>query len=369
VIQPATACRRAACALAIPLLVLSGCRREQAAPPATTVDGRGIDAQDPAWTTPLARRIEALDAASPGELGVYIRHLHSGAEVRHDADRSWYLSSTVKVPVAIAVLQLADEGVLSLDEELVLQESDFVDGAGDLLWQEPGSRFALHTLLRKSLRHSDSTATDMLIRRIGVDELNHRIHDWVGDGFGPLTTILQVRYDAYGRLHPGVAKLSNMDLVRLKNADAGNPRLQALAARLGVQPGVFAFDSIEEGFEAYYRDGTNAATLRAFGNMLRRLVEGELLSEQHTALLLGHMREISTGDHRIRAGLPDDVAFAQKTGTQVERACNVGIIAPQQPARALVVVACIERFGEIANAEATLRGLGEAIVESGALQP
>ena len=360
----------AACALAL-LLALAACRQQPDAPAtdaATTTTARTGTAPA-AWAPELAQRIEAIDASTPGQLGVYVHDLHSGTEVEHAAARPWYLSSTVKVPVAIAVLQLADEGALSLDEELVLQESDFVDGAGDLLWQEPGVRYRLRTLLEKSLRNSDSTATDMLIRRIGVDALNQRIQDWVGDGFGPLTTILQVRYDAYGRLHPKVADLTNMDMVRLKNAAAGRERLQALAVRVGVPASAFALDSIEAAFEEYYASGSNSATLRAFGTLLQRLVEGELLSPEHTRLLLGHMREITTGDRRIRAGLPDAVEFAQKTGTQVERACNVGVVHPRQPRHALVVAACMEQFGELANAEEAFRQLGEALAASGALQP
>src|SRR5690606_26021506 len=139
-----------------------------------------------------------------------------------------------KVPVAIAVLEEVDAGRLSLDEERVLARTDFVDGAGDMLQHDPGARFSIATLLEKSLRDSDSTATDMLIRRIGEDHLNARIAAWTGGGFGPVTTILQVRYDAYGPLHPGVAGLDNMQLVALRNADAGEPRLQALASALGV---------------------------------------------------------------------------------------------------------------------------------------
>lgn len=353
-------------ALLLAALVLQACSRDPAPPAADT--GPGADAGEPAWVAPLAASVEAIDRDTPGALGVYVRHLGDGGMLDHHSDRPWYLSSTIKVPVAIAVLQLADEEALSLDEELVLAETDFVDGAGDLLWQEPGARYAIGTLLEKSVRNSDSTATDMLIRRIGEDELNRRIQAWVPDGFGPVTTILQVRYDAYGLLHPGVAGLSNMDLVRLKNAAPGAERLQALATRLGADASDFALGSIEEAFERYYASGTNSATLQAFGRLLEQLVEGRLLSEAHTRLLLDHMQAITTGDDRIRAGLPDDADFAQKTGTQLDRACNVGIVGPDSDA-ALVVAACMEGFGEIAVAEAALRDVGAALDASGALQP
>ena len=44
--------------------------------------------------------------------------------------------------------------------------------------------------------------------------------------------------------------------------------------------------------------------------------------------------------NRLEAGLPEDVPFIQKTGTQLERACHVGVIEPQDERRAIVVVTC-----------------------------
>jgi beta-lactamase class A len=316
------------------------------------------------WAENLGAAAERIDAATPGALGLYVQRLSDGSELEREAGRAWYLSSTVKVPVAIAVLQAVEDGELSLEQQIELERSDFVDGSGDLIWQEPGARYSIGTLIGKSLRNSDSVATDMLIRALGEDELNRRIATWT-DGFGRITTLLQVRYDAYGELHPAVAKLSNMDLVALKQADAGAPRAAALAKALGVPPSEFALPSIEAAFERYYARGDNSATLEAFATVLRKLVAGELLDPRHTALLLGHMREITTGTRRIQAGLPPGTAFAQKTGTQLERACNLGVIDPAQADKAVLVVACLEKFGEIGDAERALADLGRAIQASG----
>ncbi|AKC88241.1 hypothetical protein WQ53_06885 [Pseudoxanthomonas suwonensis] len=319
-----------------------------------------------AWIAPLDEAVAAIDTRMPGRFGVHVSRFGDQAgTLDRGEDRAWYLSSTIKVPVAIAVLEAVDAGDLSLDEERVLAESDFVDGAGDMLQHRPGERFTIATLLEKSLRDSDSTATDMLIRRIGEDRLNRRIAAWVGDGFGPVTTILQVRYDAYGALHPGVKDLDNRQLLQLRQAEAGEPRLQALAALLGVPRSQLKADSLQAVFDDYYASGRNAATLPAFARLLERLVAGELLSESSTALLLGHMREIGTGGRRIQAGLPADADFAQKTGTQQQRACNVGILDPDRGRDgATVVVACAEDFGELAQAEQAFQALGRALAQA-----
>lgn len=271
----------------------------------------------------------------------------------------------VKVPVAVAVLEQVESEALSLDHELTLRQSDFVDGAGDLVWQEPGGRYAIAVLLSKSLENSDSTATDMLVRHIGENALNNRIRTWVGPGFGRITTILQVRYDAYGQLHPRVAELSNMDLVRMRSAGTSEARLDFLTELLDIERSELSMDSVDAAFEQYYRQGANSATLIAYALLLERLARGELLSRAHTERLLGHMRRITTGNRRIQAGLSPGARFAQKTGTQLGRACNAGIIessiAPNKPQ--VVVVACAERFGSLDRAEQAFQSIGAALQE------
>lgn len=348
------------------LALLAGCRGEPQGPVEQQVEQQAETGEvDAAWIAPLDAAISDIDDAMPGDFGAHVARFGDGAGVLDRGDgRPWYLSSTVKVPVAIAILEEVDAGRLSLDEELVLARTDFVDGAGDMLQHEPGERFSIATLLEKSLRDSDSTATDMLVRKLGEDHLNARIRDWVGEGFGPITTILQVRYDAYGPLHPGVASLDNMQIVALRNAEAGEPRLQALARALGVERSELRTDSMQAAFDDYYRSGTNAATLSAFARLLERVAAGELLSPGSTDTLLSHMRSITTGSRRISAGLPPGTDFAQKTGTQVERACNVGIIDPERGHEgATIVVACAEGFDELAQAEQAFQSLGQALGE------
>lgn len=360
--------RHAGVLLAIALL--AACRGADAPPPASDPAARAAIAAaqttDAAWVGALDTRIDALDDAMSGRLGVYVRHY--GAEpgtLDRGDDRAWYLSSTIKIPVAIAVLEQVDAGALSLDEVLTLAQTDFVDGSGDMLQHKPGERFSIGTLLEKSLRDSDSTATDMLIRKLGEDRLNARIGEWTGGGFSPVTTILQVRYDAYGPVHPGVARLDNMAIVRLRNADAGEARLQALARELGVARTDLDADTLEGVFDAYYRGDRNTATFSAFATLLDRLAAGELLSPDSTRLMLDHMRGISTGDRRISAGLPPGTDFAQKTGTQLRRACNVGVIDPERARDgATLVLACAEDFDDIADAETAFQGLGRALGET-----
>jgi beta-lactamase class A len=317
------------------------------------------------WHTALSERVAAIRDEFSGEFGVYVKHLDTGVEVRFDAEDRWYLASTVKVPVAIATLERVEAGDLSLERQVELRESHFVDGAGDLKWARPGDVFSVRQLLEQSIEHSDSMATDLLIGLVGAEVLDERVATWTGGGFGPLTTILQVRYDAYGVLDPRVANLPSRTFLDMRAAGDGEARLRHLAQRLGRARSELLVDDLEDLFESYYARGKNSARLDAYGRLLERLVRGELLSPSSTDRLLSHMQRITTGARRIAAGLPENTPFAQKTGTQIARSCNVGVAHPKDPAKRVVLVACAARYGSLGEAERAFQRLGSALGDVG----
>ncbi|MFU8832368.1 MAG: serine hydrolase [Wenzhouxiangella sp.] len=320
----------------------------------------------PDWAERLELEIQRIDDAMPGQLGVYIRSMADGASVRHRTDRNWYLASTIKIPLAIALMQKVEAGELAMDDELELAESDFVDGAGDLLWHEPGSRFTLDELNRRSVSDSDSTATDMLIRLVGVEQLNSQIaRTMISSGFGPVTTILQVRYDAYGEIAAAVETMSNIDFIELRSEGGIENRYQRVLDILAIDAAEAGVSSGMEAFRRYYARGINSGNLESFGILLERLVRGELLNEAHTRRVLQIMEEVTTGEHRIKAGLPAHARFAHKTGTQIARACNVGILNPHSPDKAVLVLACAEDYDQLNDADMAFRKLGQALSAAG----
>lgn len=313
----------------------------------------------------LQEKIGQIDEETPGNLGVYIKNLENGQIVNYNADRLWYLASTVKIPLAIAILQKVEKGELSLDDELTLDESDKVDGSGDLIWQEPGTTYTIETLLSKMLKNSDSTATDMLIRFVGADRLNRQIREnMVSEGLEPITTILQVRYDAYGEMHENAANLSNLEIISLKGVVSLSERLNELLRLLSIDENNLQAPTIVEAFERYYERKLNSGRLDTMGLLLERLLEGELLSEEHTGLLLDIMEGATTGDRRIKAGLPEGTRFSHKTGTQIGRACNTGVVYPQNGEKPIIVAACMEKHLAVREAEEAFEKIGRSLAET-----
>lgn len=321
------------------------------------------------WPQTLVERIETLDRESPGTLGVYVKRLADGQEMRYAAEGPWYLASTVKVPIAMAVLEAVDEGELSLDQEVELQESDRIDGSGELVWQDAGTRHTVEALLEAMLRRSDNTAANMLIRVVGQDAFDRRVAAYMGSRDVRITDFVQIRRDIYAELHPDAARLDNARLVEIAGANIGPARVRALRRALDVPAEELVVDSMEEAYARYYGRQLNAAGLHEYGAMLERLVKDDVLSDAARDRLYDYMKLGESGDYRLEGGLSEGTPFIHKTGTQFERACHVGVAHPQDGgARATIIVACASGLDEGREAGPLLQRVGEIVAEV-VLQP
>lgn len=323
----------------------------------------------PAWTRALERRLEAVDAAYAGDIGVYVRHLGRDESFSYRAEEPWYLASGVKVPVAIAVMRAVERGELSLDTRVTLLETDFVDGAGGTNAFRAGTRLRVSWLLEQMIVHSDNTASDVLIRTVGIDRVNLAAAELGSVDGMRITTLADVRRLAYGQLHPSASGLRSPDLFALQRAGTGQARVRRLVQLLAITPGDLLRPDLDSAFEAYYATHANSATLVDFGRMLAALSEGRALGPEGTRYLLDVMARVQTGARRIRAGLPADARFEHKTGTQHRRTCDLGIatvpsqVRDRSPAR--VVIAACARGTATAAGERALRDVGAAVTASG----
>ncbi|PBJ84508.1 serine hydrolase [Lysobacteraceae bacterium NML93-0399] len=323
----------------------------------------------PPWADALARRLAAVDAAYPGEIGVYVHHVGRDESWGLRANESWYLASGVKVPIAIAVMREIEQGWLTLDTEVTLLETDFVDGAGRTNAHRAGDRLTIAWLLDQMIVYSDNTASDVLIRTVGLGQVNAVAAELIASQGVHITTLADVRRLAYGMLHAGAAQLSSQDLLALQRAGVGRARVLRLAQLLSVSPDTFLAPDLDTAFESYYATHVNSATLGDYGRMLVALQQGLALDAEHTAYLLGVMSRVKTGQRRIRAGLQPTADFAHKTGTQYRRLCDSGIVtmpAGDAPPVQVVVAACV-RGPTGATGERALRSIGEAVTASGVL--
>lgn len=104
----------------------------------------------------------------PGTVGVQMTDLISGRSAGLSPTASFYGASTLKVPIAMAVLRLVDQNRLSLYESIAYQPEDFQAGTGSLQATiQVGDRIPVIRLLDLLITISDNIARNMLERHIG----------------------------------------------------------------------------------------------------------------------------------------------------------------------------------------------------------
>src|SRR5439155_12691200 len=98
-----------------------------------------------------------------------VLHLDTARATYLNRDTSFPLASTFKIPIALQVLALVDEGRLRLDSLLVLGPWDaFPRTAGPIGEAiRVGSGLTIRNLLELMLMVSDNNATDILLRLAG----------------------------------------------------------------------------------------------------------------------------------------------------------------------------------------------------------
>jgi len=317
------------------------------------------------WDDALGREIDRIDRETPGQLGVYVKRLADGSAYSHGADRFWYLGSTVKVPIAIAVLRRVDEGQLKLTDRVTLQAGDKIE-AGPLVWQRDGRSFTIDELLPRMLRDSDNTGANMLMRTAGEERVTALAKAAMGAAnVERITTLAQVRYDVYAEIHPRARTLSNDQLVRIASAPMGPQRVEAVRRALNLKTADMQAKTMDEAYERYYARRLNSATLDGYGALLEKLVRGQLLSPAGTRRMFDDMKLGIFTNYRLQAGLPREVPFIHKTGTQHRTACHAGVIDPEDGgADAIVAVTCAADVDEQHEAGRIFERVGEAITHT-----
>lgn len=119
----------------------------------------------------LAAELAAYLKGRPGQWSVWVEDLQSGAGLAVDASRHHAAGSTIKLPLALWLLEGWSRGEVDLDERLPYTAADREEGTGVLLHRAPGGRYPVRTLLQWAITHSDNVATKMLLRRYGREHL------------------------------------------------------------------------------------------------------------------------------------------------------------------------------------------------------
>ncbi len=228
-----------------------------------------VAAQDDLFKDKFVGSLKALASAPDAVVGVAIKDLRSGEETTINGDEVFPVASAIKIPILAEVYRQAEQGKFRLTDVVSVPSSVRAGGSGIL--NELGTSSVAMSIRDYAVLMivlSDNTATNLLIDRVGMDNVNRLLQS-----VGATSTKLQ------------------RVMMDLKSATEGKENI-----------------------------GTPKDLMRVLDKMYR----GELVSKGASADMLFILRKPKEGP--LRAGLPETVELADKTGTVEGVKCNAGIV-------------------------------------------
>ena len=122
-------------------------------------------------TRDLKERLDGL----AGRKGVFVRNLVSGEEWTWQPDCEVTAASVIKLPIMVEFFRQAECGMLDETETYRLREADKMEGSGVLFSLREGCTFSLHDLMVLMVIVSDNTATNILIDKLGMENVNRTL--------------------------------------------------------------------------------------------------------------------------------------------------------------------------------------------------
>ncbi len=216
----------------------------------------------------LSKNLDTEIVAVKGEVGIAVIDIASKKQFMLNQKKQFPMQSVCKLPLSVAVLLLADQGKLSVQDKVTVRRIDLLPYSPikDAIKGDK-SDFTIRELMTRTITDSDNTACDLLIAKAG--------------GAQAVTDVL---------------KKAGITGVRI---DRPERQLQK--------------DS--KNIKKFLADPRDTATPEAMVALLLKIYEGKLLSKESTAMAVADLFNCKTGPNRLRAGLPKDWRLGHKTGT------------------------------------------------------
>ena len=255
----------------------------------------------------LRAQIEKVIPRARGQVGVAIRHVESGTDVMINADQTYPMASTYKVPILVELFYQRAEGKLSLSDRIEVNPADVHPGGTiALLLDGPGLQMSIHNLINLMMRVSDNSAADILINKLGAANVTARMKTLGLDKIRVDRSTLEMILDQEGLDYATYGKLP-FDQLR--------QRLDAIDAQTAVRA--------NERFNATEKD---VATPRQMTLLLEKIYRGEIVDRAASDQIIEFMNHSMIGQARIPGLLPDGTRVVHKTGSISGSTNDTGIV-------------------------------------------
>jgi beta-lactamase class A len=237
--------------------------------------------------------IEESIRKSGADVGVAFRTLDGKTEWFYHADDAFHAASTMKVPVLIELFHQAREGKLKLDDPLLVKNEfhsladgsvyalDAADDSEADLYKAVGQTRTLRQLSELMISVSSNFATNLLIEKLGVENIRTTVHALHADG---------------------------MNVLR------------------GVEDG-----------KAFGKGMNNTTTARGLQRLMEAIARGEAVDQESSRRMI-EILERQTFNECIPAGLPPGIRVAHKTGEITKIHNDAAIVFAPKPFVLVILV-------------------------------
>lgn len=225
---------------------------------------------------PLRKQFEEIQSRFPQKTFIYFAYLNNAAWIGINEREEFTAASTIKVPLAMALLKAVEDGKIQLEDSYGIEDFDLDYNFGDLYKEGAGQQLTVDELLAIMLEQSDNTAqvaVTHIFNRIGITDPLWPVYGALGWEFGaPLASI---------------------------------------------------------GTTSTY----SKISLKTLANLFLSLYDAKYVSVEHSNKILAHLAHTPFKD-KIEAGVPREIAVSHKIGVAVpdDTYSDCGIVyAPNRP--------------------------------------
>jgi beta-lactamase class A len=238
------------------------------------------------------------------ELSLLVQDKEGKVLLSQQAQKKVPSASIIKIPILISLMEAVEKGKINLEEVYSLQQSDKVGGAGEMQHLPEGSGFTYRYMAEEMIRISDNTATNILIRTIGLE----KIQNWLVENGFKSTQLNRFMMD---------------------------------------------FEAISEGRQNY-------TSPEEMNRILLLLFNGEILTASSRAEIIYWLKNCADKS-TLPSQLPPGVELAHKTGTLDYVRGDAGIILVEMP---LFISLFVENFNYLEEAEDAIGAIGLYVYEA-----
>jgi beta-lactamase class A len=261
----------------------------------------------PADVAILKAQIEKTIPRARGEVGVAIKHAESGTEVLLNAEKTYPMASTYKVPILTELFYQRAAGQLSLLDRVEVTPADVHPGGTiALLLDGPGLQMSVHNLVNLMMRVSDNSAADILINKLGPANVTARMHALGLDSIRVDRTTLEMILDQEGVDYATYGKLPLAEL-RLRE--------EAVDAQAAARAN-----------ERFNKTEKDVATPHDMNRLLEKIFRGQIVDRAASDQIIEFMNHSMIGQTRIPAALPEGTRVVHKTGSISGSSNDTGIV-------------------------------------------